>query len=245
MPVAAGWNSLVDPANRFTSPNLNARKGAGKPTHIVIHVTGSNDLASVKKTFAKPQSVSSHYLVTKDGTLIQFVPDAMRAYHAGIETSVRKLYQAGLPVWTKYLRYFDWYKGYPKDAVYLDGDLHPVWSRTESVFVIRRDGQPWQEYQYFISRWPGRDLPVNFDVDPDANNYTIGIETLGHGAKTSDPAVYTSAMYSALKRLVIDLSAKHAIPMTKGRVVGHEDVNPIARFGWDPAAGFDWSQVHE
>jgi hypothetical protein len=27
--------------------------------------------------------------------------------------------------------------------------------------------------------------------------------------------------------------------------VGHEDVNPIGRFGWDPNAGFDWTVVHD
>jgi hypothetical protein len=39
-----------------------------------------------------------------------------------------------------------------------------------------------------VSRWPERDAPVNFDGDPDPNNYSIGIETLGFGADSNDPA---------------------------------------------------------
>lgn len=53
----------------------------------------------------------------------------------------------------------------------------------------------------------------------------------------------TPAMYATLRTLVQDLSQKYSIPIEEGRIVGHEDVNPIARFGWDPSAGFDWSRI--
>ena len=176
------WNELVPPGRRFASPNFNARKPAGlKPTHIVIHVTGTDSLASVKQTFMAKNSVSAHYLVGKDGALLQFVPDGSRA---------------------------------------------------------------WPEYDFFFQRWPGLKSPVNFDLDPDPNNYAIGIETLGVGGKIGDPKAYTPAMCGALRALIFDLSKKYAIPMEKGRVIGHEDVNPIGRFGRDPCAGFDWTKVY-
>jgi len=127
----------------------------------------------------------------------------------------------------------------------VNGDLQPVWDKTEAVFVARPDESPWSEYSYFLSRWPGRNAPVNFEVDPDPNNYSIGIETLGFGAQSADPAVYTPAMYASLRTLVSDLSRKYGIPMTKGRIVGHEDVNPVARFGWDPSSGFEWPRVYQ
>lgn len=246
MPASTEWNSLVPATNRFQSPNWNSRKpNSLTPTHIVVHVTGTDSLTSVKKIFLAAKSVSAHYLVTKDGQLLQFVPDGYRAWHAGIESTARNLYQKGASQWTRYLKYFSWYKGYPAGSLYVNGDLNPVWDKTEAVFVARADSQPWPEYDYFYSRWPGQDLPVNFNIDADPNNYAIGIETLGFGAKTNDPNVYTPAMYSALRALIGDLSQKYGIPKTKGRIVGHEDVNPIARFGWDPSAGFDWSRVYE
>lgn len=239
------WNELVPTENRFASPNYNSRKPADAlPTHIVIHVTGTNDLASVTGTFLKKESVSAHYLVGRDGALFQFVPDTLRAWHAGVDSSTGKLYRKGKDVWQRYLRYFGWYHRYPGDALYVDGDLKPVWDTTEAMFVARADGSSWPEYDYFGMRWPGAQVPVNFDVEPDPNNYAIGIETLGFGAETPDPNVYPERMYARLRELVSNLSQKYQIPMEAGRVVGHEDVNPIGRFGWDPGAGFDWSRVH-
>ena len=245
MPADANWNSLVSPENCLQSPNSNNRRPTKLvPTHIVIHDTGTDSLESVQNTFLTQYSVSAHYLVTNDGDLFQFVPDAYRAWHAGVDPNSRNLYRKGADTWKQYLRYFSWYKGYPNDALYVDGDLKPVWDETEAMFVARADEQMWAQYDYFKSRWGYQDFPVNFTVDPDPNNYTIGIEILSFGALAADENIYTPEMYGTLQRLVKDLSDKYSIPMEKERVVGHEDVNPIARFGWDPAAGFDWSQVH-
>jgi len=246
MPSLTDWNELVPPGNVLESPNKNARKPASMtPTHIVIHITGTADLASVKNTFLGPNSVSAHYLVTSSGELFQFVRDGGRAYHAGIDTNTRKLYRKGYGKWATYLKYFNWYKQYPQDAVYLDADANPVWDNSEAVFVGRGDGTAWPDFAYFRHRWQDLDIPVNFDTDGDPNNYSIGIECLSVGAKTADKAVYSDEMYETLEVLTKNLSDKYGIPRTKGRIVGHEDVNPIGRFGWDPNAGFDWTVVHD
>lgn len=241
MPV---WNPLVPDTNRIDSPNANSR-GSAVITHIVIHVTGTNDFNSVRNTFTAKNSTSAHYLVHKDGQLFQFIPDAGRAYHAGIDTVTRALYRKGRETWQRCLKYFDWYKGYPADAVYVDVDLKPVRSKSEAIFVMRADGKSWPEYDYFNARWSGANAPVNFEVDADPNRYSIGIELLGVGAKTADPKAYTSEMYGTLDTLLADLSLRYHVPRVKGRVVGHEDVNPVTRFGWDPSAGFDWSRVYK
>lgn len=244
MPASAEWNPLVPQANRLDSPNRNSRKPASLlPTHVVIHVTGTDSLDDVRRTFLARNSVSAHYLVGKDGSLYQFVPDAHRAWHAGIDSNTRRIYRRGAAQWTRYLKYFNWYGNYPTDSGYVDGDLRPVWDQTEAAFVTRAGGGRWAEYDYFFTRCPGRDAPVNFEVDPDPNNYSIGIETLGFGAKAPDPQVYPDAMYETLRKLLADLAARYSIPLTRDRVVGHEDVNPIARFGWDPNAGFEWSRI--
>lgn len=239
------WNELVPKGNVLESPNKNARRPASAiPTHIVIHVTGTNSLDAVKKTFLAPNSVSAHYLVTPTGELFQFVKDGGRAYHAGIDSSTRRLYRKGYARWSGYLKYFSWYEAYPKDAVYLDEDTKPVWDKTEAVFVSTSDGTMWPDFTYFLERWPDFDTPVNFDIDPDPNNYSIGIECLSIGAKTKDKTAYSDEMYETLCSLIKNLSGKYGIPRTKGRIVGHEDVNPIGRFGWDPNSGFDWTVVH-
>ncbi len=246
MPASKEWNALVLPENRLESPNRNARKsGILKPTHIVIHITGDDNFSSVKNTFLVKNSVSAHYLIEKDGKLYQFVQDAYRAWHAGILLNCRSLYRKRSDKWKRYLKYFDWYKGYPPDAVYVDADLKPVWDKTEAFFVMRADGREWDEYNYFSERWGSEEkFPVNFASDNDPNNYSIGIEIMGLGSRISDGTVYTAAMYSTLKNLIKDLSGKYSIPIEKGFVIGHEDVNPLVRFGWDPNQGFDWSKIY-
>ncbi|MNK82063.1 N-acetyl-anhydromuranmyl-L-alanine amidase [compost metagenome] len=239
------WNPLVPTGNRIKSTNFNQRKPASRnPSHIVIHVTGTKNLASVKNTFTVQNSVSAHYLVDDAGHLFQFVPDAARAFHSGIDRSTASLYRKPQKEWQKYLKYFSWYKRYPQNSIYLDGDLNPVWDKTEAAFVALPDGKPWDHFQYFNDRWSS-EKPINFDVDPDPNNYSIGIETLGIGSSTPDPTIYSDAMYIALRKLVSSLCEKYKIPNKKGIVVGHEDVNPIGRFGWDPARGFEWDRVHD
>ena len=242
---SSGWNELVPQDHRFESPNKGRRRPASlRPTHIVIHITGTKSFTTVKKTFLKPHSVSAHYLITPSGELFQFVQDTERAWHAGIDSNTERLYRQGFAAWSRYLKYFPWYRAYPNDAVYVDGDLNPVWDKTEAVFVATNDGTTWQHFDYFEQRWPDMEIPVNFDVDTDPNNYSIGIELLSVGAKTKNRTAYTDKMYKTLARLIQNLSDKYEIPQTKGRIVGHEDVNPIGRFGWDPNSGFDWTRVY-
>jgi len=189
-------------------------------------------------------SVSAHYLITQSGELLQFVSDSRRAYHAGIDSNTRKLYRSGYNEWSRYLKYFDWFKNYPIDAVYVDGDGLPVWDKSEAQFVLRHDGEVWPNFFFFRQRWKGREIPHHFDIDPDPNNYSIGIECLSEGSEKKDPKVYSDEMYETLRLLLGNLSRKYNIPIVKGRVIGHEDVNPIWRFGWDPNQGFDWESIY-
>jgi N-acetylmuramoyl-L-alanine amidase len=54
---------------------------------IVIHDTetpGVKDAKTIWRHFANPNSqVSAHYIIGKDGSIVQCVPDALRAWHAG------------------------------------------------------------------------------------------------------------------------------------------------------------------
>lgn len=64
------------------SPNHNARQ----PILIVIHHTEQDSVQQSLDTLRTRNSggqVSAHYLVGKDGSLYQLVPDSLRAWHAG------------------------------------------------------------------------------------------------------------------------------------------------------------------
>lgn len=64
------------------SPHHSART---KPiTAIVIHYTGSMNIEGTIAWFKMPESmVSAHYVIGRDGRLVQMVPDTRVAWHAG------------------------------------------------------------------------------------------------------------------------------------------------------------------
>ncbi len=62
------------------SPNFGARR----VNLVVIHHTGSDTAASALRTLTDPASeVSAHYLVTREGRIVQLVGEDQRAWHAG------------------------------------------------------------------------------------------------------------------------------------------------------------------
>jgi N-acetylmuramoyl-L-alanine amidase len=66
------------------SPNHGERKGARRPDTIVLHYTGMETGAAALARLCEPTSeVSSHYVVEEDSTILQLVPEALRAWHAG------------------------------------------------------------------------------------------------------------------------------------------------------------------
>jgi N-acetylmuramoyl-L-alanine amidase len=70
------------------SPNHKERVGHGRPDMIVLHYTGMATAADALERLCSldaPQ-VSSHYLVYEDGRILQLVPEARRAQHAGVSS---------------------------------------------------------------------------------------------------------------------------------------------------------------
>lgn len=66
------------------SPNHGERRNDSKPDMIVLHYTGMRDAeAAVTKLCSPGTEVSTHYVVMEDGYVIQCVPEARRAWHAG------------------------------------------------------------------------------------------------------------------------------------------------------------------
>ncbi|MEE7446868.1 N-acetylmuramoyl-L-alanine amidase [Methylobacterium radiotolerans] len=65
------------------SPNHGARR-SGPLDMLILHYTGMDSGASALARLRDPLSeVSAHYLVFEDGGIVQMVPEARRAWHAG------------------------------------------------------------------------------------------------------------------------------------------------------------------
>jgi N-acetylmuramoyl-L-alanine amidase len=66
------------------SPNHGERAGSRPPDMILLHYTGMPDADQALARLCAPDSeVSCHYFVTEEGRIIQCVPEALRAWHAG------------------------------------------------------------------------------------------------------------------------------------------------------------------
>jgi N-acetylmuramoyl-L-alanine amidase len=66
------------------SPNYEARKQGHVPDIILLHYTGMQTGEAALQLLCAPDSqVSSHYVVFEDGRIVQCVPEAFRAWHAG------------------------------------------------------------------------------------------------------------------------------------------------------------------
>ncbi len=67
------------------SPNQGERRGFASPDSIVLHYTGMSSAAAALNLLRDPVAeVSSHYLVDETGGIVQLVPEARRAWHAGV-----------------------------------------------------------------------------------------------------------------------------------------------------------------
>ena len=62
------------------SPNFDQRR----PNLVVIHHTSNTNSAQALRTLTAPErKVSAHYLIDRDGTIVQLVSESERAWHAG------------------------------------------------------------------------------------------------------------------------------------------------------------------
>lgn len=242
-----GWNPSVPAERRHLDGNCGARRGNAVVDRVVIHVTGTMDAKTILDRFTTPSGgASAHYLVMPDGLIHQFVPEEKRAFHSGINKTVRQLYDRRDGSWRQFKRYFSWHKGYPADAIFLDASLRVLApsQRASAMLVAPANRGEWADYAYFDRRWGRAPVPLGYTAPGhDPNNNSIGIEFLSVGASTPRQDQYSSQMYEALGVLVGDICRRHRLPVLRETVCGHEDVNPVERWGWDPHQGFDWDRL--
>ncbi len=65
--------------------NVEPRRGVVTPTMLVMHYTGMVDAAKAIRWLGISESrVSCHYVIDENGRITQMVPEALRAWHAGV-----------------------------------------------------------------------------------------------------------------------------------------------------------------
>lgn len=80
-PVGQGVDSLNNEQYFVGSVNMGIRK----PNYVIIHHTAQNSTDETLRTFTIPRTaVSAHYVIGRDGKVVQMVNDYLRAQHAGL-----------------------------------------------------------------------------------------------------------------------------------------------------------------
>jgi N-acetylmuramoyl-L-alanine amidase len=69
------------------SPNCGERSKGRQPDMILLHYTGMPDVeGAIAQLCTAGTEVSAHYIVLEDGRIVQSVPEAKRAWHAGVSS---------------------------------------------------------------------------------------------------------------------------------------------------------------
>jgi N-acetylmuramoyl-L-alanine amidase len=69
------------------SANYGDRAKGRQPDMIVLHYTGMPEVeGAIRQLCAAGTDVSAHYIVLEDGRIVQLVPEAKRAWHAGVSS---------------------------------------------------------------------------------------------------------------------------------------------------------------
>jgi len=75
---------LMKKIKKIPSENFNERAG-GKIDMLILHYTATKDAEQAIEFMTCPKrSVSAHYLIKEDGSIIQMVDEEKRAWHAGV-----------------------------------------------------------------------------------------------------------------------------------------------------------------
>ncbi|NQD70534.1 N-acetylmuramoyl-L-alanine amidase [Sphingobacterium shayense] len=82
-PVESQLEKLITSHDKQWIGSINF--GVRKPNYVMIHHTAQDSLAQTVKTFHSARAgVSSHYVIGRDGKIVQMVNDLYRGHHAGL-----------------------------------------------------------------------------------------------------------------------------------------------------------------
>jgi N-acetyl-anhydromuramyl-L-alanine amidase AmpD len=202
--------------------------GDGIPSQA--HTKGEHVLVTARRVYENMGTVGPHFIIDPAGTIEQYADPTLVRHHVGLEPEHRRSF--------------------------LDGHWKEDANRIDRKIVA------WWEV-----RWPGIKSPSHLYPSKSANEDYIGIELIPAGRYvprservaggwTFDPRYskpgfdnqrFSVEQYTALVELLKRLEVQFNLDYVKpGVLVGHEDINPYTRPGWDPGdynKTFSWGMV--
>lgn len=206
------------------------------PFGIMVHSTGDGIPARILKENIAPEQAAidvyssmaaadgtgPHYCIVPNGQIIKFREPNTHAWHAAVSSTQR--------------------------ADFLSAQWESDPNRISAALVA-----------WWKLRWQGVRSPQHLYPAVSPNQSYIGVELVPCGSYSGNswqpllgtPATpkgrYTAQQYTSAALLALALGTKYAFPagwFEGQRMVGHEDVNPYTRPGWDPGSfngWFSWS----
>lgn len=200
---------------------------------ICVHTTGDGIPAKVISTrgthldvargvYLSMGSVGPHHVVDPFGNVETYADDGVIRHHAGLEAADRRSY--------------------------LDGHWENDRNRIDPAVVA-----------WWKARWPGVKSPSHLYPSKSINADYVGIELIPAGAYIKDKGWtwmwgtppgfdkqrFSVEQYWSLAKLCNGIAKDYGLDLSKvGVLLGHEDVNPKTRPGYDPGdkiQAFSWS----
>ncbi len=207
--------------------------GTRTPWGVMLHTTGDGVPQAAYRDEMEPLEAARKiyggmkegptFCISPDGSIERYRDPASVTWHCGVTATQRR--------------------------DFLTGHWEEILGKTYSGVL-----------SWWKARWPGVSSPQHLYPSESPNQDYIGIELIPCGTYTKQnggswkpvfgvpfgpKGRFTGAQYTAAAMLCLTLCGDYSIPIhSKGRVLGHEDVNPITRPGWDPGACFnywDWT----
>jgi N-acetyl-anhydromuramyl-L-alanine amidase AmpD len=198
--------------------------GDGIPAEVAK--SGKTHLAVARSTYLNMGLVGPHYVIDPFGAVDQYADAGVVRYHAGVEAEQRRSF--------------------------LDGHWLEDANRIPKAVV-----------DWWQARHPGVKSPSHLYPSKSPNKDYVGIELIPAGRYTTTPGMikgswkfehgtrpgfdkqrFSVEQYVALARLCNTIAEENGLDLGKsGVLVGHEDLNPYTRPGWDPGTmneTFSW-----
>ncbi len=228
--VLDGWSPIAARSGSPWSGRPRSQSWHGQMYGLVVHTTGSGILRRAARNGIDPvtqavlwyeNSKGTHYVIGYQGEIIQVASEHQLAYGVGM-----------------------------RDQRAAE-DAPGGWESRLSADLVSRWRQRWTRLRI--------DRPSELFPGAEANTCYIHAEMpplpeAQRGSGAADGLWYTAAQHEAVARLASDIARRNnfsGVPVwwRSSRIVGHEDLAPINRPGWDPGwlraePRFDWTIVY-
>jgi N-acetylmuramoyl-L-alanine amidase len=227
------------------SPNHGERARGSKIDMLVLHYTGMRDSKLALDYLCSPASeVSAHYVVMEDGHIVQCVPEARRAWHAGVSTWAGEAdinsCSIGIEIANPGHEYG--YPDFPRRqiaavialcrSIFIRHQIPPDRVLAHSDIAPARKKDPGEKFPWRLLHDSGVGLwvkpaPVTAaggrifvlgDRDPEVKTLQLSLRSLGYG-------IETSGSYDAETMTVIAAFQRHHRP---AKIDGIADVSTVA-----------------